>query len=96
MNALLARIPNHTKVEVAAYLLVPFAFIGGAFLALNFKTVTVTRTVHVGVPLAAASAAKVAQAWGKPDQAIPGAQVNQNLSGVTCYLWQSKRALLCF
>jgi hypothetical protein len=54
------------------------------------KPVTVTRTVSP------ATARAVAVAWGKPDVTIPGAQVNRQLTGATCYVWNAKRAVLCF
>ena len=96
ISAAWGRVPNRFKVDLVVWLLIPFAFIGGAFLTLNFKTVTITRTVHVGTPLSAMTAAAVAAAWGKPDSRVAGATVNANLAGTTCDIWQAKRAVLCF
>ena len=96
IDATWGRVPNKLKVDLVVWALIPFAFIGGAFLTLNFKTVTLTRTVHVGTPLSAMTAAAVATAWGKPDSQLAGATVNQNLAGTMCDIWQAKRAVLCF
>lgn len=95
--AALARVPVDWHFHLIYVALAGAAFIGGVGLALNFKTVTVTRTVHDSPRVVAGSAAQVAAAWGRPDQTIPGPQVNRSLPpAITCYLWQSKHAMLCY
>lgn len=54
------------------------------------KPVTVTHTV------APNTAAEIVAAWGRPDQQVDGAQVSQGLSGTTCAVYQSRKAVLCY
>ena len=97
ISAALARVPVDWRFHLVYVALAGAAFIGGVGLALNFKTVTFTHTVRVARPLAQASPAAVAHSWGRPDQTIPANQVNQNLpASMTCYIWASKRAMLCY
>ena len=87
------RVPNKLKVDLVAYALIPFAFIGGAFLALNFKTVTIhqTRTVTLTPTQAVArmSGKQLVAALGKPTQV-------QTQNGITCGVWQSKQIEVCW
>jgi hypothetical protein len=54
------------------------------------KPVTVTRTV------APATAKALVAAWGKPDSSVDGAQVNAQLAGLTCVVYQGRKAVLCY
>ena len=96
ISAALARIPVEWNFHLVYLLLAGAAFVGGAFLTLDFKTVTIHQTRTVQISPANMSAAQVAKAWGKPSVSVPGAQVNPQLAGATCFEWQSRRAVLCF
>lgn len=96
ISAALDRVPVHIRVDFVYLLLVVAAFGAGAAASLAMRAPTITRVQHVGATVKAGSPAEVASAWGKPDATVPGAQVNSQLAGLTCYVWQSKRAILCY
>jgi hypothetical protein len=78
----------------AVYLLLAAAVAAAAFLAGGatlhpVRHETVTRTV------APKDAAGIEKAWGTPDQSIPGEQINPNLQGLTCDVYQSQQVILC-
>ena len=93
MISAIGRIPHQWHFHWIYVLLAGTAFIGGAFLTLDFKTVTVrqTRTVTL-TPAQAVSrmtARQIVAALGHPDQ-------TQTQNGVTCDLWQSRGIEVCF
>lgn len=88
------RVPVRWRVDAVTFLLVGAAFASGWAGGLMSHAPTLTRTVQV-VHAPGTGAALVA-AWGKPDQAVDGSQINAGLKGTTCAVYQSRRAIVCY
>lgn len=90
MNAL--EVKHRIAVLYGAFgaLVLAAGFMAGYFQH-GLRIKTETRQVQVAPKTLAA----LVKAWGKPDQQIDGSQINQGLQGSTCYLYQSRKVLLC-
>ena len=95
MTALTQRLPQRASFGIVYLLLAAAAFTGGFSLSL-FGMKTQTMIQKVGVPAVVKSGAEAARALGKPDQTVDGAQINPALKGLTCGVWQSKAAIVCY
>jgi hypothetical protein len=80
---------NQTRIRhgwIILYLLMA-AVAGGALFtagALGFShNRTVTKTVHVE------------KNWGKPDVVVDGGQVNPQLAGATCDVYDARKTVVC-
>ena len=73
-----------TKHWFALYLLLMVCLSGAAFTtgALGFSH----DIVHVK---------HAEKSWGKADRAIDGAQINPGLEGLTCFVYEAKRTVVC-
>ena len=69
-------------IETALILFVFAAGFAGAFMFRAHDTVS-TRTVHV------------ARSWGKPNTTVDGAQVNAQLAGFKCDVYQQRQTIVC-
>jgi hypothetical protein len=38
---------------------------------------------------------KVERSWGEPSQSVPGGQVNQALTGLTCDVYGARKTVVC-
>jgi hypothetical protein len=65
----------------------------GIYVGLQLHAPTITRTQQV--VHAPATGAALAAAWGTPDQSVAGAQISPSLKGLTCDVWQARKAILC-
>jgi hypothetical protein len=82
-----SRIPNEWRMVIVlgglAAILAAVSFYGGR--ASGAVLVTHTRVQHT----------TLAQEYGKPSQSVDGAQINPNLTGFTCDVYQAKQAIIC-
>jgi hypothetical protein len=66
------------------------AFAGG--LLAHAPTITDVKTVQ----RAPSSGASLAAAWGRPDQVVAGGRISVHLKGLTCAVYQPRKAILCY
>jgi len=66
----------------------------GVYTGLQLHAPTITRTKQV--VHAPSSGAALAAAWGKANQQVDGAQINPALKGLTCAVYQARKAILCY
>lgn len=66
----------------------------GIYTGQQLHAPTITRTVQV--VHAPANGVALVAAWGKADTEVDGAQINANLKGTTCAVYQSRRAVVCY
>lgn len=84
---LLGKIPNEWRMVfilgALGVILAGVSFAGGR--ASSAIVISHTKTVKVSL----------AQQYGKPDQTIDGKQINANLDGLKCDVFQAKQVIVC-
>jgi hypothetical protein len=84
------------RVDVFLYGAILVAFLAGLFGGYN---VNGQHLVKVKVPVATkvqiGGYADIVKALGKPDTVVDGAQVNSQLAGTKCAVYQAKKLVVC-
>jgi hypothetical protein len=93
IDATLRHVPVAGRFAVIYVVLGAIAVVAAFVTGLLAHAPTITHTKRV--VSAPGSGAALIAAWGAGDSSVPGEQVNPNLKGLTCHVYQAKRAIVC-